>query len=152
MSLLDLTGRDLLAAFAADTPTPGGGSASAFAGAMGASLLAMVSQMKKTRHNTDEERAVLADTGNRLLALRDELARLTDEDTEAFNGVMSAFKKPKTTDEEKELRTCAIQTATLEATVTPLRVMQTAADALMLGLTVARFGNRNAASDAHVGI
>ena len=152
MSLLDLTGRELLAAFSADTPTPGGGSASAYAGAMGASLLAMVSHLKKSRHNTDEERAVLAETGGRLLALRDDLARLTDEDTAAFDAVMAAFKLPKATDEEKAARTEAVQAATLAATLAPLRVMQAAGDALMLALTVARFGNQNAASDVHVGV
>ncbi|MBL8142529.1 MAG: cyclodeaminase/cyclohydrolase family protein [Acidobacteria bacterium] len=152
MSLLDLTGRDLLAAFSADTPTPGGGSASAYAGAMGASLLAMVSHLKKTRNNSDEERAVLVDAGAKLLALRDDLARLTDDDTAAFDAVMAAFKRPKATDEEKSARTAAVQAASLEATVVPLRVMQAASDALMLALTVARFGNRNAASDVHVGV
>jgi glutamate formiminotransferase/formiminotetrahydrofolate cyclodeaminase len=152
MSLLDLSGRDLLAAFAEDTPTPGGGSASAYAGAMGASLLAMVARMTRSRHDTDEERGVLGDAGGRLLTLRDGLAQLTDDDAAAFDAVMVALKRPKATDQERAARTEAIQVATLRATVVPLLVMQASTDALMLALTVARFGNRNAASDVHVGV
>ncbi len=152
MSLLDMSGRDLLAAFSSEAPTPGGGSAAAYAAAMGTSLLVMVSHLRKSRHNTDEERGVLRDAGARLLALRDELAPLTDEDASAFDAVMAAFRLPKGSDDEKAARADAIQGATLRATLAPLRVMQLSTDALMLALTVARFGNRNAASDVHVGV
>ena len=65
---------------------------------------------------------------------------------------MAAFRLPKGTDEDAAARTEAIQAATLRATLAPLRVMQLSTDALMLALTVARFGNRNAASDVHVGV
>lgn len=151
-SLLSLPTRDLLDAFAATTPTPGGGSAAALSGALGASLLLMVARMPRTRGGSDAERAALDAAAAALLPLRDRLAGLADEDTAAFDGVMAAFKLPKGTDAEKAARKAAIQAATRQATETPLSVMRAAAGALDLARPVVAHGNANAASDVRVGV
>jgi glutamate formiminotransferase/formiminotetrahydrofolate cyclodeaminase len=151
-SLLTLPARDLLDAFAAPTPTPGGGSAAALAGALGASLLLMVARMPRTRTGADAERAGLDAASAALLPLRDRLAALVDEDTAAYGAVMAAFKRPKGTAEEMAARKAAIQSATRRATETPLHVMAATADALEAAATVATHGNANAASDVRVAV
>lgn len=152
MSLMERSARALLDEFAASTPTPGGGSAAALAGAIGASLLRMVAAMPKTRTGAPDERASLDGTLEPLDAARARLAALVDEDTAAYDGVMAAFKLPKATDEEKAARRLAIQRATRVATDTPLEVMRTAARALGAAAIVSRHGNGNAASDVKVGV
>ena len=151
-SLLSLTARDLLDAFASTAPTPGGGSASALAGALGASLLMMVARMPKTRTGADAERMALDTAAVSLALQRVRLADLVDEDTAAYDAVMAAFKLPKVTDQDKTARKAAIQGATRHATETPLAVMRAAADALRLASTIAAHGNPSAASDVRVGV
>ena len=90
----------LLDAFASNQPVPGGGSAAALAGAVGASLLIMVAGLPKTRHGTDEERSALTATAARLRPLRDELASLIDRDSEAYTSVINAYRLPRSTDAE----------------------------------------------------
>lgn len=150
--LADKTARDLVAAFAAPTPTPGGGSAAAYAGAMGAALLQMVASLPRTRNNTDEERETLARAATTLGPLTAFLLDAVDADTAAYNVVVAAFKLPKQTDEEKAARSAAIQAGTRRATEVPLAVMQTAAAALDAAGDVIRAGNPSAASDARVAV
>lgn len=152
MSLLDRSGHDLLEAFASSAPTPGGGSASALAGALGASLLVMVAGMPKTRTGAEAERAALDIAAVAIGAARRRLAALVDEDSAAYEAVMAAFRLPKATDEEKAARRQAIQAATRTATETPLAVMRACGEALDGARAVAASGNRNAASDVRVGI
>jgi formiminotetrahydrofolate cyclodeaminase len=151
MSLLSLSVTDLLDAFASSAPTPGGGSAAALAGAMGASLLAMVAGMPKTKNGTPEERAALDAAAAELERLRHQLARLVDEDTKAYDLVTAAFKLPKGTDEEKAARSKAIQNAMKAATEAPLETMRACAAVLRHAQTVREPGNPNASSDAAVG-
>jgi formiminotetrahydrofolate cyclodeaminase len=143
---------DLLDAFASSDPVPGGGSASAVAGALGASLLMMVAGMPKTKSGTDEETADLAAAGARLRPLRDQLTTLVDKDSDAYNQVLAAFKEPKATDEEKTARKAAIQVATKMATEVPLDTLRACRDAIRHALIVARNGNRNAVSDVGVAL
>jgi formiminotetrahydrofolate cyclodeaminase len=143
---------DLLDAFASHDPVPGGGSASAVAGAVGSSLLLMVAAMPKTKSGTPEETADLAAAAARLRPLRDRLTMLVDKDSDAYNAVVEAFKRPKSTDEEKASRKDAIQAATREATEVPLDTMRACRDALRHAVIVARNGNRNATSDVGVAI
>ena len=91
---------DLLDAFASNEPVPGGGSASALAGAVGVSLLLMVAGMQKTKSGTPEETADLAEAAAKLRPLRDRLTMLVDRDSEAYAGVAAAFKLPKASDDE----------------------------------------------------
>jgi formiminotetrahydrofolate cyclodeaminase len=143
---------DLLDAFASNDPVPGGGSASAVAGALGASLLLMVAGMPKTKSGKPEETADLAEASARLRPLRDRLALLADLDSEAYEAVVAAFKLPKASDEEKAARKQAIQVGTRQATDAPLDTMRACRDALRHAEIVARNGNPNAASDIGVAV
>jgi formiminotetrahydrofolate cyclodeaminase len=152
MSLSERPVSDLLKAFRSPEPTPGGGSASALAAAVGASLLAMVAGLGKPRAGTDEARGRLQAAGNRCGALSDRLAALMDEDTAAYDAVVGAFKLPKITDAEKSARSIRIQEALRGATAVPLEVMRACAEALQEGAVVVEFGNANASSDTQVGL
>jgi formiminotetrahydrofolate cyclodeaminase len=151
MTLSALPVNDLLAAFRSPTPAPGGGSAAALAGAVGASLLAMVAGLPNPRAATPEETTRLGEAGSRATALAARLLALVDRDTEAYTGVMEAFRLPKGTDEEKAARSARIQEATTAATEAPLEVMRACAEALALAGEVTALGNPNAESDAKVG-
>jgi len=152
MSLAQRPFSELLAAFRSPEPTPGGGSASALAGAVGAALLAMVAALPKSRAEDDDERRRLRAAGDRCAALSDRLAALMDEDTVAYEAVVSAFKLPKNTDEEKSARSVRIQEALRGATEVPLQIIRTCGEALQQGNVVAELGNRNARSDVRVGL
>jgi formiminotetrahydrofolate cyclodeaminase len=149
--LIDQPFKRLLDAFSSSDPTPGGGSASALAGAVGAALLAMVAGLPK-KGATDEDRAVLGPAREALLALRDELAALVDRDTAAYDHVVAAYRLPKGTDEEKTARAAAIQRALKHAIDTPLAVMRACESAARHGEAVARHGNPSASSDVQVGL
>ena len=152
MALSDQRLVDLLAAFRATEPTPGGGSASALGGAIGASLLAMVAGLPKPRTRTPEEEQQLADARIRCTTIADRLVALMDRDSAAYDGVVAAFRLPKNSEDEKAARSVRIQEALRAATETPLEVMRACLEALHLAGTVAAFGNANAASDVQVGL
>jgi formiminotetrahydrofolate cyclodeaminase len=152
MKLTDKPFTDLLADFRSPAPTPGGGSASAMAGALGASLLAMVAAIPKPAAATEEDVDRLAAAGARCAAVSDRLAALVDEDTAAYERVMSGYRLPKGTDAEKSARSAAIQDALRGATDTPLEVMRQCAEAIEQAAVIAAFGNRNASSDVMVGL
>lgn len=148
----DMTVAQLLAALASPDPTPGGGTAAAIAGAMGTSLLVMVSGLTKSKTNADAEKAALATSRTAIEPLTTRLAQLADADTESFNAVMAAYRLPKATDEEKASRTHAIQDALRGATVVPLDTLRAVVQAIEHGRAVAEHGNRSAASDVGVAI
>jgi formiminotetrahydrofolate cyclodeaminase len=150
MALVDRTVTGLLDAFAAADPTPGGGSASALAGAVSASLLSMVASMPKSKTNAVAEREALDEANTEILQLRETLTGLIDRDADAYDLVVAAFRKPKTTDDDKAARKAAIQDATRVATEIPLETMKACAALLRLQAIVATHGNSNAASDVHV--
>jgi len=152
MPLIDSSVREVLQQFRAPSPTPGGGSAAALAGAIGAALLAMVAGLPKARVATEEDAERLAAAGDRCAASSDRLASLVDLDSEAYDGVVAAFRLPKTTEEEKAVRSAAIQDALRMATETPLEAMRVSSAALEQGVVVAAFGNPNASSDMRVGL
>ena len=134
-----------------ESPAPGGGSVAAYMGALGAALGTMVANLSAHKPGWDdrwEEFSRWADKGQ---ALSEELLVLVDEDTRAFNKIMEAFGLPKKTDEDKRLRSEAIQAATLFATQVPLQTMQAAFGAFELCQAMAEFGNPNSVSDAGVG-
>lgn len=143
---------DLLAAFRSSDPTPGGGSAAALAGAVGASLLAMVASLPRPHTLSDAEASRLEECGVRSTALARRLEALIDRDTEAYDMVVSAYRLPKSTDEDKRARSAKIQEALVAATDAPLEVMRGCAEALSLAGAVAGLGNQNAASDVKVAI
>jgi formiminotetrahydrofolate cyclodeaminase len=150
--LSERTVTDLLAAFRSPDPTPGGGSASALAGAVGASLLAMVAALPKTRASAAADEDTLREAGRQCAALSTDLTSLIDRDSEAYDLVMSAYQRPKGTDEEKAARSAAIQSALRSAIAAPLDVMRACADAAEKGIVIADFGNPSAASDVQVAL
>ena len=116
MPLVDRSVRDLLAAFSSPAPTPGGGSASALASAIGASLLLMVAGLPRTRSGSEEDRAALASAAAALAGVRDRLTEAIDADAAAYDQVVAAYKLPKASSEEQLARKAAIQRALRAAT------------------------------------
>lgn len=147
-----MTVAQLLAALASPDPTPGGGTASAIAGAMGTSLLVMVAGLAKSRNNTDDEKAELASAKAAIAPITAALTGLADADTAAFNAVMAAYRLPKATDDEKSARSAAIQKALRGATEVPLDTLRACTNALGHAKTVAACGNASADSDVGVAI
>jgi methenyltetrahydrofolate cyclohydrolase len=141
-----------LDAVASPEPTPGGGTAAAIAGAIGASLLMMVAGLTKSRHGSEEDRVALSEARASLTAVRERLIALADTDAEAFNQVMAAYRLPKASDADKAARTDAIQQGLKAATTVPLDTLAAATDGLRLGQIVKAHGNPAADSDVDVGI
>lgn len=136
---------------ASESPAPGGGSISAYVGALGASLATMVANLSSHKKGWDlqwENFSIAAEKGQ---YLKDALLRTVDEDTLAFNAIMKAFALPKTTPEEKNARSQAIQSATKGAIEVPLKVMQLAFDSFDLIQQMVETGNPNSVTDAAVG-
>lgn len=150
MALADTPLRGLLAAFSSPDPTPGGGSASALASAVGASLLMMVAGLPKTRTGSDAERADLAAAAAALDAIRARLTGAIDADASAYDQVVAAYKLPKGTPDDQASRKAAIQQALRAATEVPLEVMRLSAAAIDHAKTIAANGHRAAASDVGV--
>lgn len=148
--LVEKSVAELLEAFASSAPTPGGGSASALAGAIGASLLLMVARMPKTRTAPETDRAPLDAASASLGAIAADLRGLIDRDTAAYDQVVAAYRLPKGTDEEKAARREAIQRAMRAAVDAPLAVVRACRAALDQAAVVERHGNPNAASDVTV--
>ena len=152
MAFTERSVRELIAAFRSSDPTPGGGSASALAGAIGAALLAMVAGLGRASTTDQEDLERLAVAGRREAVLSDELASLVDRDAEAYDVVMAAYKLPKATDEEKTRRSARIQEALEGAIQSPLDVMRLCSEAAEHATVIASFGNPNAASDVRVAV
>ena len=152
MKLADTPLAQLLAAFRSPDPTPGGGSASALAGALGASLLTMVAAMPKHRAASEEDVDRLQAAGRRCSDAAGRLTALVDEDAQAYDRVVAAYRLPKASDAEKAARSTGIQQAMTGAIEVPLEIMRRAADALDAAPVVAEFGNPNAASDVGVAV
>lgn len=149
--LVSMSVRDFVNETASDSAAPGGGSISALTGAMGAALGTMVanlSAIKKGWEDRLEEFSPWAAEGQQL---KDKLVALVDEDTRAFDAIMSAFGLPKDTPEQVAERKQAIQDASKYATEVPFRTMQTAFDCLPLLKQMAEHGNPNSLSDVGVG-
>ena len=149
--LIDLTTKGFAEETASESPAQGGGSISAYMGALGAALGTMVANLSSHKAGWDEKWEHFSDYAEEGQALMAELLHLVDEDTEAFNRIMAVFAMPKTTDEEKAARSAALQEATLYATEVPLRTMKAAARVFPLVKAMAEEGNPNSVSDAGVG-
>ncbi len=149
--LVDMTCSAFADETASESPAPGGGSISAYMGALGASLATMVANLSSHKAGWDDRWKEFSDWAERGQAIKDDLMRLVDEDTGAFNLVMDAFKLPKSTPEEKSARSAAIQNATRYATEVPFRTMKRAFDAFDLIRAMIDQGNPNSITDAAVG-
>ena len=134
-----------------ESPAPGGGSVAAYMGALGAALGTMVANLSAHKPGWDDRWEEFSRWADKGVELETELLHLVDEDTEAFNRIMAAFSMPKSTDEDKRLRSEAIQSATLFAAQVPLETMKTSFQAFEICKAMAETGNPNSVSDAGVG-
>jgi glutamate formiminotransferase/formiminotetrahydrofolate cyclodeaminase len=144
-------GSSFLDELAAATPTPGGGSAAAHAGAMGAALVAMVARLTIGKKKYAEVEAQMNEILIQAERLRRELSLAAEEDSLAFEGVMAAFKLPKDTPEQEKVRLEAIEKATLYAARVPFEVAQKSVNVMALADRVVALGNLNAISDGASG-
>jgi glutamate formiminotransferase/formiminotetrahydrofolate cyclodeaminase len=149
--LIRLSLRDFADETASESPAPGGGSIAAYAAALGASLATMVANLSSHKKGWDARWKELSDWAEKGQGYKDDLLRLVDADTHAFNGIMAAFSLPKTNDDEKAIRHIAIQDATRVAIEVPFRVMELAFASMDLIRAMAETGNPNSVSDAGVG-
>ena len=136
---------------ASESAAPGGGSISAYMGALAAALGTMVANLSAHKRGWDDRWKEFSDWAERGQDVMERLLRLVDEDTEAFAKIMDVFSMPKGTEEEKAARAEAMEKATLYASRVPLKTMQTAMEAMPVALAMARIGNPASASDAGVG-
>lgn len=136
---------------ASESPAPGGGSIAAYAGVLGASLATMVANLSSHKKGWDDRWETFSDWAKKGQEYKNGLIKLVDADTRAFNGIMTAFGLPKTTAEEKEIRSRAILEATKMAIDIPLQVMQIAYASMEVIKAMAETGNPNSVSDAGVG-
>lgn len=149
--LVDMTCKGFATETASESPAPGGGSISAYMGALGAALATMVANLSSHKAGWDDRWEYFSDIAERGQASMAELLHLVDEDTAAFNKIMAVFAMPKSTDDEKKARAEAMEAATLYATEVPLRTMRVAFSAFELVEAMASEGNPNSVSDAGVG-
>lgn len=136
---------------ASESPAPGGGSIAAYVGSLGVSLATMVANLSSHKKGWDDRWKEFSDWAQRGQRIKDELLRLVDADTAAFNTIMMAFSLPKGNDAEKAARSKAIQEATRFAIEVPFKVMQLSYDSLEIIKAMAEHGNPNSVSDAGVG-
>ena len=136
---------------ASESPAPGGGSISAYVGSLGISLATMVANLSSHKKGWDDRWEEFSNWAEKGQQLKDELVKLVDADTAAFNKIMAAFGLPKATDQEKRTRTAAIQDATKFAIEVPFKVMELCYESLGVIKAMAEVGNPNSVSDAGVG-
>ena len=135
---------------ASESPAPGGGSISAYCGAMGAALATMVANLSANKRGWDDRWEEFSSWAEKGISYQKELLELVDEDTKAFNQIMDAFKLPKENESDIKKRNDAIQNATKNAILTPYRVMQVALDSMSVIKKMAEIGNPNSITDACV--
>ena len=134
-----------------ESPAPGGGSISAYAGSLGAALSTLVANLSANKRGWDdrwEEFSYWADKGQTFQA---KLLALVDADTDAFNGIMDAYGMPKSSDSQKAARSAAIQAATKHAIEIPMQVAEIAYEAMDVAKAMAQIGNPNSITDSGVG-
>ncbi len=136
---------------ASESPAPGGGSISAYVGALGVSLGTMVANLSAHKVGWDDQIAYFSEKAEEGQKLKDTLIDLVDADTHAFNKIMDAIKMPKTTDEEKAARKAAMHAATIGAIEVPLQVMKVSLESMTMLKEMSIKGNPNSVSDAGVG-
>ena len=149
--LVDMTCTGFAEETASESPAPGGGSISAYMGALAAALGTMVANLSSHKAGWDDRWEYFSNWADNGMAVMNELLYLVDEDTAAFNKIMDVFGMPKGTDEEKAARAEAMEAATLYATQVPLRTMKAAYKAFDVVRAMAEEGNPNSVSDAGVG-
>jgi len=149
--LVDLSLSEFVRETASESPAPGGGSIAASVGSMGAALGTMVANLSSHKRGWDDRWEEFSEWAEKGKLIYEELLKLVDKDTEAFNQIMNAFKLPKDTTEEIAIRKIAVQSATKNAIDIPFRVMQLSYDSMDVIEAMAETGNPNSVTDAGVG-
>lgn len=149
--LIDLTLSNFAEETAGESMAPGGGSIAAYVATLGVSLGTMVANLSANKRGWDDKWEYFSEWAEKGQDYKNKLLALVDEDTNAFNKIIDGFRMPKSTDEEKELRTIAIENATKYATEVPFLVMETAQQSMEVMLEMAKNGIQNSLSDAGVG-
>ncbi len=150
MKLADLKTSEFVDLLASDAPAPGGGSAAALEGALGAALTAMVCSLTVGKKKYADVQELVEAAQKNALDLKARFVDVMDRDTEAFNVVSAAFGMPKGTDEEKAARSAAIQEGLKGCTKTPFEMMELAVETLELTASILGKSNDSAASDLGV--
>ena len=148
----DRTIDEFLAAVAAPTPTPGGGSVSALAGALSTAVSRMVASLARGKVGYEAVESELAEIEARGKTVQARLEALIDEDARAYDAVIAAMRMPKSSDREKAARVAMMQAAYRKATEVPLETMERCIEALELAEAAVKKGNRGATTDAAVAI
>jgi glutamate formiminotransferase / formiminotetrahydrofolate cyclodeaminase len=149
--LIDMNLKSFIDETASESPAPGGGSISAYIGALGIALGTMVANLSSHKKGWDDRWNLFSDWAEQGKQIQNELLHLVDEDTEAFNRLMGTYALPQKTEEEKILRKAAVQDATRAVTLVPLKVMETATSGFGLIREMVEEGNPNSVTDAGVG-
>jgi len=149
--LVSMTMEDFMNETASESPAPGGGSVSAYMGSMGIALGTMVANLSSHKRGWDDRWQEFSDLAEKGKAFQEELLSLVDEDTRAFNKIMDAFRLPKKSESEKELKKIALDEATKNAILVPFKVMELAFNSMEVLEEMARIGNPNSISDVGVG-
>jgi glutamate formiminotransferase/formiminotetrahydrofolate cyclodeaminase len=150
--LVDMTLRAFADETASESPAPGGGSISAYVGALGASLGAMVANLSSHKRGWDDRWEEFSEWAEKGVYYQQQLMALVDEDTRAFNKIMESFGLPKGTDEEKAIRSKAIEDASKYAMEIPYRTAELALESMQVMQRMVEIGNPNSITDAGVGI
>jgi glutamate formiminotransferase/formiminotetrahydrofolate cyclodeaminase len=148
--LVNMSLTDFADETASESPAPGGGSISAYVGALGASLAGMVANLSSHKKGWDNQWETFSEWAAKAQGIKNELVKLVDLDTAAFNEIMAAFGLPKNNETEKAARSQAIQTATKYAIEVPFQVMEAAFKSMEVIKAMAEIGNPNSISDAGV--
>lgn len=148
----DMKINEFLDALASSEPTPGGGSAAALGGALGAALVSMVCNLTIGKKGYEEVDAPMRELLAKSEALRQELPKLLEADTQVYGQVMATYRMPRKTPEQKAERDRAMQAALKEAAKVPLTIAERCAEIVELALPAAQMGNQWAVSDAGVGV
>jgi len=149
--LIDMNLKAFMNETASESPAPGGGSISAYMGALGAALGTMVANLSSHKRGWDDKWELFSEWAEKGKEIQNCLLDLVDKDTKAFNKILEAFKLPKRSDEEKAIRSLAVQEATKNATMIPFMVMEKAYSGFELIRQMVEKGNPNSITDAGVG-
>ena len=148
--LIDLSSRSFSDEVSRETPAPGGGSVSSYVGALGTSLGGMVANLSCNTRGWENKVDIFSEKAYEINQLREKLLSLVDEDANSFNSIMEAYKLPKDSEENKQIRSKAIKDATLYAAKIPLNIMVESYNSYEIIEFLAKEGNQNSLSDSGV--
>ena len=148
--LIDLSSRNFSDEVSRETPAPGGGSVSSYVGALGTSLAGMVANLSCNTRGWENKVEIFSDKAYKINHVREKLISLVDEDAHSFNSIMEAYKLPKDSEENKQLRSEAIKDATLYAAQIPLNIMIESYKSYEIIEFLAKEGNQSSLSDSGV--